>query len=171
MVRQVNQYSNSMLSPGYIALSREPALLCAVCGNGVVVTVWDRLRHAGGMCHCVFARRGRSDKPSNYYADIAVPQLVRGMLKQDSRPHNLEAQLFGGGNLRGFYARRAMQVVAVVKKVLKRMRVTVVSEDIGGTVGRKIVFDTRSGDVVVVKTRKVRSSDWAPDYLIGRSAE
>ena len=37
-----------------MAYSEGPAFLCAVCGNGVVVTVRDRALCIGGMAHVVY---------------------------------------------------------------------------------------------------------------------
>jgi len=166
MVKSSLAYSNCILQPGYLVFSQEPAFLCSVCGNGVVVIIWDRVKRIGGMAHCIFPKRGLRDRPSNYYADVAVPQLVRSLLTQHSLQDNLEAQLFGGGSIRGCSAGRARNLIETVRRILRRHRVLIVSEDTGGSVGRKIVFDTRSGDVMVVKTKRVRKTDWAPEYLI-----
>jgi chemotaxis protein CheD len=42
------------------------------------------------------------------------------------------------------------------------MGISIVSEDVGGALGRKIVFNTLTNDVAVLKTDGVRKSDWFP---------
>jgi chemotaxis protein CheD len=164
MVKNQLQYYNCIVSPGYLVVAEDPTFLCSVCGNGVVVLVWDKIRKSGGMIHCIYARKGAGEKASNYHAETAVAQLIHAMAGVQSSPLNLEAQLFGGGNLNGYSARRADRVVATVRKMLKKLKVKIVSEDLGGCVGRKIIFDTRSGDVMVIRTKRVRKTDWAPEY-------
>jgi len=159
------QYYQYVMVPGHIAVSDEPTLLCSVCGNGVVVTIWDKFKRTGGMAHCIFPKRGWGEGPTNYHASVAIPLLIK-QLKEigGASTHNLEAQLFGGGNLNGFSRRRAEKVVNSARRLLRKMSIPIVSEDTGGSLGRKVVFNTYSGDVVLLKTKKVRRSDWAPEY-------
>lgn len=82
---------------------------------------------------------------------------------------HIEAQIYGGGNLRGHHEKRAKKVVSVVKRILKKFKIDLVSEDIGGTLGRKVMFDTHTGDVLVLKTKNIRKHDWAPEFLIKKS--
>ena len=171
MVKNALSYYNCIVQPGYLVFSHEPAFLCSVCGNGVVVIIWDKVRRIGGMTHCIFPKRRMRDKPSNYYADVAVTQLVAALTGKQCLAQNLEVQLFGGGSMRGWSAGRARAVVEMIRKILKKHRIDIVSEDIGGSVGRKVVFDTRSGDVVVIKTRRVRKSDWAPEYIVNNHGD
>ena len=87
------------------------------------------------------------------------------MLNSHSR--DMEAQLFGAGSLYGDSARRRQRVTRTIKKILRHFEIAVVSEDIGGRIGRKIIFDTYSGDVLVLKTNKVRRGDWSSEYRLG----
>jgi chemotaxis protein CheD len=166
MVKNQLQYYNCIVSPGYLVVAEDPTFLCSVCGNGVVVLVWDKIRKTGGMIHCIYAGKKTGKKASNYHAETAVAQLIHSMTKIQSRPVNLESQLFGAGNLNGYSARRAARVVAAVRKTLKKFKVKIVSEDLGGCIGRKIIFDTRSGEVIVIRTKRVRKTDWAPEYAV-----
>jgi len=50
------QYQKYILDPGYIMVAPNPAMLCSVCGNGVIVSLWDKLRKKGGMTHCIFPK-------------------------------------------------------------------------------------------------------------------
>ena len=50
--------------------------------------------------------------------------------------------------------------MSVARRALSRRGIRVASEDVGGSLGRKIVFDTGSGQVAVLKVRNIRKSDW-----------
>ncbi len=56
------------------------------------------------------------------------------------------------------------------KRELKRHKIQVTSEDMGGIFGRKVMFNTHSGEVVVLKTPKVRQTDWYPQLNVKRVA-
>lgn len=159
-------YHKYILNPGYVAISREPALLCAVCGNGLVVTIWDKVRKFGGMAYCIFPKPARGENVSNYHANTAVVSLIAQIKKNKSRGEDLMAQLFGGGNLKGFAIKRASQLIRAARQTLKKYEIEIISEDVGGSMGRKVVFDTLKGEVMVYKTEKIRITDWDPAYLL-----
>ncbi len=52
--------------------------------------------------------------------------------------------------------------VRTARNVLARERLQIVSEDVGGRKGRKIVFDTEKNEVVIIKVDKIRARDWYP---------
>lgn len=160
------QFYRCVINPGHVVFSRQPSLLFSVCGNSVIITIWDRMHRSGGMAHCVFPKRRIREKPSNYNLDTALPLLVNQFLDHTAHTRNLEAQIFGGGSLRGVSQKRAVKIVNSARKILKRFSISVASEDTGGEVGRKVVFNTYSGEAVVLKTKKIRLSDWAPEYLL-----
>ncbi len=151
------------IQPGQLAFSRDPSLICSVCGNGVLVVLRDRIKKVGGMAHCVFYKRERNANPSNYHVDNAIYSLLRSLSSVNAVKHHLEAQLYGGGTYLGRNEKRAGKVVNRVKKILKRLDIKIISEDIGGSLGRKIFFNTNSGETIVFKTRKVRKTDWKPE--------
>ncbi len=159
------QIQSYITNPGYILFSDEPILLCAVCGSGVVVTLWDKMRHRGGMVHCVFPKRRLRERPTNYHIDVAIPSLVKQFCASYSG--NLEAQIFGGASPRGFSPKKSLKTVEVAKRLLKKFCIAIVSEDVGGSIGRKIMFNTSSGDVLLLRTKKIRRVDWAPEYMLG----
>lgn len=166
ITQREGDYYKCILSPGYVVVATDPTLLCSVCGNGVVVILRDRIKKVGGMVHCIFPKKEWDQNVSNYQADIAIAQLIKKMIESKCSLSHLEAQIYGGGNLRGHNVKRAKKVVSVVKRILKKFNIEIVTEDIGGILGRKVMFDTQTGDVLILKTKNVRKHDWAPEYLI-----
>ncbi len=160
------QFYRCILEAGQVVFSGRPSLLSSVCGSGVVVTLWDRIKRSGGMAHCIFPERRLQQRPTNYHADIAIPLLIREFLNRTNYAFGLEAQIFGGGSLREVSLNTASKTVKAARRILRKFNIPVTSEDTGGGVGRKIIFNTFSGDVIVLKTKKIRLTDWAPDYKI-----
>ena len=157
--------ASCVVQAGHLAYSREPAFLCAVCGNGVAVTLRDRSESAGGMAHVVFPRVEAGGRASNFYADTAVRSLVKILCDLGSAGSgDMEAQIFGGGHRNGMGKGRAEEVVYRVRRILRELEVEVVSCDVGGMLGRKVVFNTASGETAVVKTSRIRRMDWLPEW-------
>ena len=50
----------------------------------------------------------------------------------------------------------------IARKILAKHRIRIISEDVGGERGRKIVFQTNTNKIAVLKVDKLRKSDWYP---------
>lgn len=153
-----------IIQAGYVAYSIEPSYLCAVCGNGILITIHDPIKKVGGMAHCVYPRLKSHQKPTNYHANIAVVSLFKKLNQHRKLSNRVEAQLFGGGNLNNIKKDRAVELASNIRNILNKFRVKIISEDIGGNLGRKVVLNTYTGECVIQKTKKVRTSDWLPEF-------
>jgi chemotaxis protein CheD len=106
---------------------------------------------------------GDADNPvsaSMRYGTYAMEVLINELLKAGAKRENMEAKVFGGGNvLRGFTAinvgeRNAKFVLDYLRA--ERMRVT--AEDLNDIYPRKVYFFPRTGKVLVKKL-KVEHND------------
>jgi chemotaxis protein CheD len=43
---------------------------------------------------------------------------------------------------------------------LEKNKYSISSRDIGGSLGRKVIFNTETGELLVYKIKKIRESDW-----------
>jgi chemotaxis protein CheD len=50
----------------------------------------------------------------------------------------------------------------IARKILAKERINITSEDVGGEKGRKIVFNTHTNEMAVIKVDKLRTVDWYP---------
>jgi chemotaxis protein CheD len=55
-----------------------------------------------------------------------------------------------------------MKNVSKARQVLRLANVPVISEDTGGRMGRKIVFNTLKNEAIVYKVNTLRKGDWYP---------
>ena len=149
------------LEPGHLFLCYEPHLIKTVLGSCVAVCIWDRNLRIGGINHYVYPRTNDKREATVKFGNVAVPALIKMMEEAGSRRDDLDAQIFGGGypeDSRG--NNMGEENVRMARKVLAARGINVVSEDVGGTRGRKVVFDTGTGEVVVLKVQNIRASDW-----------
>lgn len=95
------------------------------------------------------------------YGNVAVAALVRMMEDAGCSRADIIAQVLGGGAPQGAGANHlGAQNVQVAREFLGRKGISIVAEDVGGHVGRKIAFDTETGQIAVLKVHQLRESDW-----------
>jgi chemotaxis protein CheD len=152
------------LNPGYVCVPAAPTRLAAVVSSGVAITVYDNRRKRGGMSHYTQPLR-HSGRSTAIFAAPSIVELVRGLLAAGSRERDLEAHLFGGATnstSAGYVRGLSEKNVEVGEELLRKMRVSIVGKDVGGSRARKVLFDSASGETVVARVERVRAGDWYP---------
>jgi chemotaxis protein CheD len=114
------------------------------------------------MNHFVHPQVGENDARTTTFGNVALPVLVKMMHNEfGSRKADLRAQIFGGGSpMRLNELSIGKENIAVARKFLADIGIRVVSEDVGGNMGRKILFDTATGETVILKVQQLRREDW-----------
>lgn len=152
-----------LLRPGFIYLPQKPTAISTVLGSSVSVTLYDRKLKIGGMNHFLYPYMKKKENATALYGDIAVAALVRMMKIKGSKTSNIEAQIFGGA----FNPKQSKKDIGkgnlkAARTCLQNYGISVVSEDVGGQKGRKIVFNTVSCETLTLKVERLRESDWYP---------
>jgi chemotaxis protein CheD len=151
------------LPPGHIYLGREPSLIWTVLGSCVAVSVWDSRKMLGGMSHFLYPFTADRRKATARYGNVAIRYLVKMFLEDGTKGKNLKAQLFGGAQSDSADCSEiAKENLQMARMILKSYHIAVVSEDTGGTMGRKIVYNTQKNEAIVYKVNAIRRSDWYP---------
>jgi len=154
---------NYFLKPGYILIANKPTAISTVLGSCVSVCLYDRKRNAGGMNHFQLPSIGESEAATARYGNVATLALIGMMVDDGSRMKHLEAQIFGGAhNPRVSDNDVGKDNILVARKILRKKGIRIVSEDVGGERGRKIVFDTNTNEVAIIKVDQLRKGDWHP---------
>ena len=155
-----------LLLPGYIFFNAEPSLLSTVLGSNVAVSLWDPKKKQGGMANFLYPSTTSSQPATSQYGNVAVQHLINMLLEEGTKQKDIKAQIFGGSTSS---ARECLQVamenILMAKKVLMKSRIEVVSEDVGGRMGRKVVYNSFKNEAIVYKVSDLRSSDWYPYSL------
>ncbi|MBN1847358.1 MAG: chemotaxis protein CheD [Deltaproteobacteria bacterium] len=155
--------ANYYLKPGYILVADRPTAISTVLGSCVSVCIYDRKRKTGGMNHFLLPTIMKSDAATARYGNVATLTLIVMLINDGSKVKNMEAQIFGGAyNSKISRLDVGQDNIKIARKVLRKKGVRIVSEDVGGEKGRKIVFDTSTNEVAVIKVDKLRKSDWHP---------
>ncbi len=81
------------------------------------------------------------------FGNIANEKLLQVFVNLGSAKMHLEAKVFGGANQTTSYNDVGTRNIDVAFEFLERMEIPVIAKNVGGEVGRKIVFDTYTGEV------------------------
>ncbi len=151
------------LRPGFIYLPERPTTISTVLGSSVAVSLYDRSLKTGGMNHFLFPHVKGRDKATSLYGNVAVLTLIRMMVAGGSKLSNLEAQMFGGAFNTDVSKRDiGKDNLRTARQILFNQKIKIVSEDVGGELGRKIVFNTSTYEIGILKVGRLRESDWYP---------
>lgn len=150
-----------LLEPGYIYFSQSPTVIKAVLGSCVAVCIWDKKLKHGGMNHFLHPLTNDPQKATAKFGNVAVSELIKMFEENGSRKKDLVAHVFGGGYPDWAESEDiGAKNVEVASRILRKKAVKIMSKDIGGSMGRKIIFDTLNGNVAVLKVETVRKADW-----------
>ena len=153
------------LEPDDIFVSPQPAVISTVLGSCIAVCLYDAKGRVGGMNHFQFPATRRQDQATARYGNVALPYLIRMILERGSKKNDLEAQIFGGAHNREISPEDVgRENLTIARRLLAREGIRIVSEDVGGEKGRKIVFNTRDKEIAVLKVDQLRKGDWYPFY-------
>lgn len=150
--------------PGEYYYTCKDMLIVTVLGSCVSACIRDRVTGIGGMNHFMLPDTGSdAESPvsaSMRYGTYAMEVLINDLLKAGARRENLEAKVFGGGNvLRGFIAINVGERNAqFVRDYLRAEHIRVVAEDLNDIYPRKVYFFPRSGKVLVKKLRQLNNN-------------
>ena len=154
---------NYFLKPGFIYVSTKPTMISIVVGSCIVVCVFDRKQKIGGMNHFQLPVIRNTKHATARYGNVAVPALINLMIDEGSKNEHLEAQILGGSyNPEIGDKNIGQENIRIAKKILTKKGIHLASEDVGGEKGRKIIFNTNTNELAVVKVDKVRHEDWYP---------
>jgi chemotaxis protein CheD len=143
------------LLPGELAAvgGDAPRTLTTILGSCVSVCLWDRRGRGGGMNHFLLPRRGPDAPRSSRYGDAAVSLLVSRLLTLGAERGDLRAKVFGGAHVLSSVPTGGRTLggdnVQVALASLRDERVQMISEDVGGTRGRRLAFNTVDGTALV----------------------
>ena len=148
--------------PGEYYYTGKPMLIVTVLGSCVAACIRDRVTGIGGMNHFMLPDGGDPGSPTSAsmrYGAYAMEVLINQLLKAGARRENLEAKVFGGGNvLRGFTAINVGERNAkFVRTFLKAEGIPIVAEDLNDVHPRKVYFFPRTGKVLVKKLKQLNN--------------
>ena len=140
----------------FAVLKEEGVLLTIGLGSCVGIALYDQRVKVAGMAHILLADSTMFLKRDNLakFADTAVPLLLEVMKKAGAHQGRITAKIAGGSELfrcQGNHDSVGGRNITAVRQALVRDKIPLLSEDVGGNLGRTMKFFAESGKVFVAK--------------------
>ncbi len=152
------------ISPGEYYYTDKDMVIVTVLGSCVSACIRDSVTGIGGMNHFMLPDSASADKDSPVsesmrYGTYAMEVLINQLLRNGARRENLEAKIFGGGNvLKSFTTMNVGDRNAIfVRKFLKEERIKVTGEDLLDIYPRKVYYFPKTGKVLVKKLKNMHN--------------
>lgn len=145
------------LLPGNIFAHADPHIVTTVLGSCVSVCLWDQIRRIGGINHYMLPLWNGDGLASPKYGNIAIEKLLEKMLNLGSLKGNLKAKIFGGGvvlKISNGVLNVGERNIILAQDMLRQEGIPIISSDVGGQTGRKILFNTLTGGVLMKKLNR-----------------
>jgi len=144
-------YGQHFLYPGTLFADAKPHKVSTVLGSCVAICFWDRALLIGGINHFMLPLWNGEGLATPKYGTIANAKLLERMYAMGSKKHNLVAKVFGGGEIIestnhqfNIGERNAMNAL----QFLHDEGITIAGQSLGGKLGRKILYNTQTGEVL-----------------------
>lgn len=141
----MGQISKIFIYPGNLEVSKRPIQFTTILGSCVAVCLWDNKLKFGGMNHFMLPLWNGEGLASPKYGNIAIEKLIHKMIWSGASIENLEAKIFGGGNVidspHNIYKIGDRNIEVALSK-LDEFNIKIISSSTGGKLGRKILMDT-----------------------------
>lgn len=140
------------LYPGNLFAHKEPHIVTTVLGSCVSVCLWDKRLMHGGINHYMLPLWNGEGLASPKYGNIALEKLYDKMLSFGSKHGDIQAKVFGGGEVlrvTNAILNVGERNIILAMDTLKEMNIPVISKDVGGKTGRKLLYNTGAGTVLM----------------------
>jgi chemotaxis protein CheD len=146
----VENFESYYLYPAALYASNKPYYIKTILGSCIAVCIWDSSLNIGGMCHYMLPYWNGNGLASPKYGNIAIEKLYNKMLNYGSDRNNLKAKVFGGGeviDVEVSHYKIGKRNIMLAKEMLKEYKIQIVASSVGGKLGRKIIFNTKTGEI------------------------
>jgi chemotaxis protein CheD len=163
------------LKPGEAIIASGDSTITTVLGSCVSVTFYSPPHNLGGMTHGVlpfFPQTGRKSTEAEAvfrYVDTSIEQIVKRLTSRGITLKGLRVKVFGGADVLGKPSGSTWSVgrknVEAALQTLARLELPIERTDVGGEQGRKIIFSTLTGQVLLKRLdgRTAAKIDPCPD--------
>jgi chemotaxis protein CheD len=154
------------LKPGDIYISNKPALISTLLGSCVAVTMFSPRLGAGAISHGILPScKGKKPcEDDEYcregvrYVECSIMRMLGWFMLNGVAREEIDVKVFGGSDMLSVpeittKASVGRQNIAMAFHVLEKEMLRVSASDVGGLRGRKIIFSSKTGEVLLKRLR------------------
>ena len=139
------------LYPANLVVPKSPTIVHTILGSCVAVCLYDQILKIGGINHYMLPFWNGQGLPSPKYGNIAIEKLYEKLLQQGANHKNIISKVFGGGEViqnMNAHFNVGQRNVLVAQEMLNDLKIRIAAQSTGGKQGRKIIFNTSTGEVI-----------------------
>ena len=162
-----DSFTHVFLKPGEMYFGEQPAIVTTVLGSCVSVTMFAPHLRIGAICHgllpdckvdgCQTQVGGRRCVEGTRFVACSMVRMLEEFLKRKVRSDALEVKMFGGaemfGAANGGQRSVGRQNLERAGLIIQDEGLRLISSDVGGDQGRKLLFNTQTGEVLLRRLR------------------
>ena len=170
-VEAVNRYWDARhdsfaakILPGEFYVTREDEIIVTVLGSCVSACVRDPFVGVGGMNHFMLPVSGNNKlhdmsviSDSTRYGNYAMEHLINEVLKRGGMRNRIEVKIFGGGRVLKSMSDVGKKNIDFVVDYLLQENLAIESQDVGDIYPRKVIYNPKSGKVLVKKLQSTHN--------------
>lgn len=122
-------------------------MVTTVLGSCVAVCLFDETTGIGGINHYMLPFWNGKELASPKYGNIAIESLIKKIEHLGCKRENLVAKVFGGANQLDHKLGVGQRNIKIAEELLVDLKIKVVAKSLGGHKGRKLNFNTSTGEV------------------------
>ncbi|KJR43621.1 Chemotaxis protein CheD [Candidatus Magnetoovum chiemensis] len=153
------------LKPGELITTKTPLLISTILGSCAAVTMYDRRSGLSAICHGILPKctdnKCKQCIETGKYLDCAIKKMINEYDKINIKHRNIIVKLFGGAELLKSSNQTVKKQsvgsenIETALNILKNYGLTITITDVGGSAGRRLFFNTCTGEVLL---RRMNSS-------------
>jgi chemotaxis protein CheD len=150
------------LHPSTMYISRDPKWIVTILGSCVAVCFYDLKRGIGGINHYMLPYWNGDGLESPKYGNVAIGQLFTKLLDFGAKKEDIVCKIFGGGEVLGENSsiyNVGQRNIELAMNLIGEMGIQIVSSSTGGKLGRKIYFNSSTGEVLQKYLTKTNQND------------
>jgi chemotaxis protein CheD len=151
------------LKPAELFIGKKPAIVTTVLGSCVSVTLFHQRLGLAAICHAPLPQcRKKQDctdcRTEKYrYVTCVIPEMIQRIARHCIETADIEVKLFGGAEMFTNNHNNpsvGRQNVESAVRIIEAEGLRVKSANVGGLAGRKISFNTHTGQVFMRRLNK-----------------
>lgn len=146
--RKVDKTSGSIIArvgPGEYYVTHENETVETVLGSCVAVCIRDDRAGVGGLNHFMLPDASGNATGEGRYGVHAMELLINGIIRAGGKRSAFEVKIFGGAKMLAHMGDVGATNIDFIRDFASTENLRIVSEDVGGLVGRMIRYEPLTG--------------------------
>lgn len=154
----INSNKNIIVGMADLNCAKHPIVLTTLgLGSCVGIALYDPTVKVVGMAHCMLpdSTTVKNNLNTAKFVDLATIKLIKDMIRLGAKQETIVAKIAGGAQMFDFggSSQESFKIgdrnVESAEKILYKLRIPIISKDVGKNFGRTIHLSSNDGKLIV----------------------